>query len=424
MENTTKLNQGLKKRAVAAFAIGALALAGCGTQFETQFDDARDIASVPVDEPDKQGNGGDTGVTPAPAMKTVTLKEAMNIRTLKNNVLEFVVELPAGAVLRYFDETSSQNYDYRTSGGGVERSSTGFLHPIQVVSVPASAQARIPASKLQEINAASGGVYISASISGEILRSEVTFPVIAGGTPGAGFNQYYQVSGKPKFGYSTGVKKRFGDRVNKGVPMSSLSAAQQTKWTKIYNELKRAGDRKMPSPRELMIIDSATAKALSIKFEKEGFVNDVGAWSVAVEGTATRHGFANVPCAETMSEVIRQAYRRAGYSHTEDFNATKGNKLYWTSTAAVVELSRSLNVAGWVPWDYTQYRAPAGAIMMHTTGISPGHTYMSGGDDGRIIVDNGSPKGRDLRVTSASIIGMMYQTGVFFLPPGIQPQPW
>lgn len=423
MEKTTKRNQGLKKRAVAMMAIAIFGLMGCANEFEAQFDDARDIASVPGDDNGKQDDGGGTK-TPVPTMKTVTLKEDMNIRTLKNNVLEFVIELPAGSVLRYYDETSSQNYDYRTSGGGVERSSTGFLYPIHVLSVPASAKARIPDAKLSEINSASGGVYVSASISGEILRSEETFPIIAGGTPGAGFTKYYETSGKPKFSYVLGVKKRFGDRVNKGIAMTSLSAADQAKWTKIYNELKRAGDRKAPSPRELMIIDSATAKNLSIKFEKEGFVNNIGAWSVAVEGTATRHGFANVPCAETMSEVIRQAYKRAGYSHTEDFNATKGNKLYWTSTAAVVELSRSLNAAGWVPWDYTMYRAPAGAIMMHTTGISPGHTYMSGGDDGRIIVDNGSPKGRDLRVTSQSIIAMMYQTGVFFLPPGIQPTPW
>lgn len=420
MEKTTKANQGLKKRALVVGIFGALALTACGTPFETQFDDARDVASVPVDDPGKQENGGGGAVT----MKTVTLKEAMNIRTLKNDVLEFIVELPAGSVLQYFDETSTQNYDYRTSGGSVERSSTGFLHPVKVVSVPSAAQAMIPDSRLEQINSAGSGVYISASISGEIARSEETFPVIAGGTPGAGFLKYYATSGKPSFSYASGIRKRFGDRVNQGVPMSSLSTAAQTKWTKIYNELKRAGDRKVPSPRELMIIDSGTARSLSVKFENEGFVNDIGAWSVAVEGTATRHGFANVPCAETMSEVIRQAYKRAGYSHTEDFNSSKGNKLYWTSTAAVVELSRSLNVAGWVPWDYTQYRAPAGAIMMHTTGISPGHTYMSGGDDGRIIVDNGSPKGRDLRVTSQSIIGMMYMTGVFFLPPGIQPQPW
>lgn len=422
MENTTKRNQGLKKRAIGLAAFAVLALAGCGAEFETQFDDARDIASVPADDNGQLDNGG--GTTVSPATKSVTLKEDMNIRTLKNNILEFVVELPAGTVLRYYDETSAQNYDYRETNGNVQRSSTGFLYPMHIVSIPASAKARIPDSKVAEINSAAGGVYISASISGEILRSEQTFPVIAGGTPGVGFTKYYELSGKPKFGYVSGVKKRFGDRVNKAIPMSSLSTAAQTKWTKIYNELKRAGDRKTASPRELMIIESATAKSLSIKFENEGFVNPIGAWSVAVEGTATRHGFANVPCAETMSEVIRQAYKRAGYSHTEDFNASKGNKLYWTSTAAVVELSRSLNVAGWVPWDYTMYRAPAGAIMMHTTGISPGHTYMSGGDDGRIIVDNGSPKGRDLRVTSQSIIAMMYQTGVFFLPPGIQPQPW
>lgn len=423
MKRTTKAIRGRQTLKIVMMTMGltcAALMTGCNSTFETSFDGARDIASVPVDEPAQQ----DSATGTQPATKTVTLKEAMNIRTLKNNILEFTVELPAGSVLRIYDDTITLNYDYRTDGGNITRSSTGFLHPLHVVSVPASAKSVVPDLKLLEINAATGGVYISASIAGEIARSEESFAIVKPGVAGAGFLKYYELSGKPKFSFAGGIRKRFGDRVNKGVAMTSLSAADQTKWKKIYAELKKAGDRTVVSPRDLMIIASSEAKALSVKFENEGFVNDLGAWSVAVEGTATRHGFVNVPCAETMSEVIRQAYKRAGYSHTEDFNSTRGNKLYWTSTAAVVELSRSLNIAGWVPWDYTMFRAPAGSIMMHTTGISPGHTYMSGGDDGRIIVDNGTPKGRDLRVTSQSIVGLMYQTGVFFLPPGITPQAW
>lgn len=429
----TILSQNLKFMALAWM----MTLAACGAPAEIDssvFDDARDIASVPVEEPSEQmmaapleqpqaQSQASPGFT-AVAMKTVTLKEAMNIRTLKNQVLEFTAELPAGTVLGVFDETSSQNYDYRKTDGGVERSSTGFLTPLEVVSVPTSAQKIFTAKRLKEINSAPGGVFISASISGEVYRNQESFAAIAGGQPGAGFLKYFNTSGKPKFNYTTGIKKRFGSRVDQAIPMSSLNASAQTKWLKIYNELKIAGDRTVKSPRDLMIIDSAQAKQLSIRYEKEGFVNSLGAWSVAVEGTATRHGFANVPCAETMSEVIRQAYKRAGYSHLEDFNTTKGNPLIWSKTAAVVELSRSLNVAGWVPWDHSKFRAPAGAIMMHTTGISPGHTYMAGGHDGRLIVDNGTPRGRDLRITSEKILAMMYMTGVFFLPPGIQPQPW
>ena len=61
---------------------------------------------------------------------------------------------------------------------------------------------------------------------------------------------------------------------------------------------------------------------------------------------------------------------------------------------------------------------------MNGAGNTPGHTYLAAGDDGQIIMDNGSPHGRDLRKTTQKIIELMYQTGVFFLPPGIQPDPW
>ena len=58
--------------------------------------------------------------------------------------------------------------------------------------------------------------------------------------------------------------------------------------------------------------------------------------------------------------------------------------------------------AGWIPWDMADYRPPIGAIMMHGAGTTPGHTYISAGDDGRLIVDNGAPQGRDLRATKAN----------------------
>lgn len=398
-----------------------LLLSGCGAKFESHFDDTLDQASVALEtqNPIADGSGGSSSQT-----KTVTLKEATNIRTLKTNILEFVIELPAGSVLRVSDQTLSQNYDYRKSDGTVERSSTGYLSPFQIVSVPDSFSVSFPASKLAALNALSSGLFVSATISGDLFRSAETFPAIQPGVPGSGFLKYYTAQGKPTFSYANGIRKRFGTRVNQGVPLRSMAVSEQTKWTKIYQELKKAGDRTVASPRDLMIIDSALAKSLSIRYENDGLVSDVGAWSVAVEGTATRHGFANVPCAETMSEVIRQAYQRAGYGHTEDFNSKKGNPLIWSSTAAVVELSAALNKAGWVPWDATQYRPLTGAILMHTTGISPGHTYMAAGNDGMFIVDNGSPRGRDLRLASQSVIDMMYMTGVFFLPPGIDPQPW
>ncbi|MNL85016.1 hypothetical protein D3C87_2131790 [compost metagenome] len=61
---------------------------------------------------------------------------------------------------------------------------------------------------------------------------------------------------------------------------------------------------------------------------------------------------------------------------------------------------------------------------MNGSGLTPGHTYIAAGDDGMIIVDNGAPQGRDLRKTTEKTISIMYQTGVFFLPPGITPATW
>lgn len=217
---------------------------------------------------------------------------------------------------------------------------------------------------------------------------------------------------------------RFGARLNMGVKMTDLSASNQTKWAKIYNELKKAVDRTVQTPKSYLIMDKAKAVQASIDFENTGVISKIGAWSIAVLATAVRHDFANVPCAETQSEILRQAYERAGYKVTDDFNSSKGNPLIWNKTASVKGFSQSLYTAGWVPWDASKYKAPVGAFMMHGSGLSPGHTYISGGNDGQIIVDNGSPQGRDLRKTTERTVGIQYLTGVFFLPPGINPQAW
>jgi hypothetical protein len=183
-------------------------------------------------------------------------------------------------------------------------------------------------------------------------------------------------------------------------------------------------DRTVETPRALLMIDKALADKHSIAYEKTGVVPTSGAWTIAVQSTSVRHGFGNVPCAEFMSEVIRQAYQRAGYSVHDDFNAQKKNRLIWSDSAAVVNLSKALFIAGWVPWNTALYKPPTGAILMNAWGNTPGHAYISAGDDGRLIVDNGSPQGRDLRKTSQKIINMMYMTGLFFLPPGVSPERW
>jgi hypothetical protein len=251
------------------------------------------------------------------------------------------------------------------------------------------------------------------------------FTPLSAAQPGEGFLQYYQITGKPKFSYSSSIRKRFPGLVNKAIPMSQLPTQQQSKWNKIMKELVAVSNRTQASMKKYLAIDKKEAQKLSLQFEQKGTVPLWGAWSVAVLGTATRHGFANVPCAEFMSELLRQAYKRAGFKHTDDFNSAKNNKLtYSNGAAAVVNFSMYLSRAGFIPWDSTQYRPPIGAFLMNGTGNSPGHTYIAAGDSGRFIVDNGSPKGRDLRSTTGRTINIMYQTGVFFLPPGFIPTTW
>lgn len=253
---------------------------------------------------------------------------------------------------------------------------------------------------------------------------EGSFAAVSAGTPGEGFLKYYAASGKPKFKYTSSVTKRFGARLNKGVDAKTLSAAENEKWQAIYQELVIAVNRKTETPKFYLMMDKTKATQASIDFEKTGVISPQGAWTIATQATAVRHGFSNVPCAEFQSELLRQAYQRAGYRVTDDFNSAKGNTLIWSSTAAVVNFSMALYKAGWVPWDSTLYRPPVGAFLMNGSGLTPGHTYISGGDDGMIIVDNGAPQGRDLRKTTEKTISIMYQTGVFFLPPGINPPVW
>ncbi len=250
------------------------------------------------------------------------------------------------------------------------------------------------------------------------------FAILNGGTPGPGFLENYEPSGKPKFDYTKAVIKRFGAHVNKGVDPKSLNAKERTKWSKIFKELRRAAIRTVATPKGLIMVAKDQAIKDSIRFEKDGVVPLYGAWTIATQATAPRHNFGNVPCAETMSEFVREAYARAGYTVTDDFNVTKGNPLIWSYSAAVVNFSKALDAAGWIPWDSREYRPVAGALLMNGAGQTPGHTYISAGDDGRFIVDNGAPQGRDLRVTSQKTINMMYQTGVFFLPPGVNPPKW
>lgn len=352
------------------------------------------------------------------------LDQPTTLRFNKANILEFVVEVPAGTEIQVPNDYQVVTDDYRKSDGTVERSSTGFMTPVTIISVPADQTGNFPAAKIAQYNATAGGLFITAAVVGEMQGLSGDFDVLHAGPAGAGFNANYQASGKPKFNYSNSLKKRFGSHVNRAVDPASQSPADRAKWNHIFNEIVRASNRTVATAKSIVMIDKDLAVKESIDFEKTGTIPLNGAWTIATQATAVRHGFSNVPCAETVSEYVREAYERAGYRVEDDFNDVKKNRLIWSETAAVVNLTAALDKAGWVPWDTTVYRPPTGALMMDGTGKTPGHAYIAAGDDGRMIVDNGAPQGRDLRTTSQKVIEMMYQTGVFFLPPGINPQKW
>lgn len=337
----------------------------------------------------------------------------------RSDILEKKVEVPAGATIEIPAPYEIQNIRYRKADGTVDWTSTGFIHPVLVVSIPGR-----DVTEVEELNRTSGGLYVFASVVGDLHGVEGDFDAIASAPPGADFLTLFEPSGKPKFNSTASIKKRFGERLNKGVDPNTQKPAEREKWRRIHSELIRAANRTVPNPKAILMIDRDLAIERSIAFEEKGIIPLNGAWTIAVQATAVRHGFPNVPCAEFMSELLRQAYQRAGYAVTDDFNLQKKNRLFWSDTAAVVNLSKALDVAGWVPWDTSQYRPITGALMMHAAGFTPGHAYISAGHDGRLIVDNGSPQGRDLRATVAKTINLMYKSGVFFLPPGINPPKW
>lgn len=415
-----------------------------------QIDEASTDDNQTMDEPNNPGGGetpttpGDNAGTPpvnpnpsnpgapsnpsnppetAPTTKLVTLAEAYNVRTLKSGVLESVDYLDTGIEVEVATG-GTVNYPYRNDAGNQTFSSTGFLPVVSFKRIPAGAH--LTSARAAELLKLTGGLYVSA-LAGQVSGggTGATIPALTAKTPGAGFQKYFSENGKPKVSYKSSMTKRFGSLLNRGVTLDQLSASERTKWSKIMAEMQKAVDRTKPAQKSLIFIDNALGRSLSLDFEKKKTVSPEGAWTIAVEGTAKRLGFANVPCAEFVSEVIREAYVRAGYSHFDDFTDARGNRLdYYNGAAAVVNLTDFLAKAGWIPWDPSEYVPPVGAPMMHATAKTPGHAYLSAGENGRFIVDNGTPEGRDLRGSTENTISIMFQHGVFFLPPGFIPQKW
>lgn len=363
------------------------------------------------------------------AVHEVELSNAANLRYLSNNILEVASRVPSGTRLQISNTAAPMFYDFRDSDGSVKKSTNGFLPTVKILSVPSSASSNFPPEVIQRLN--NMGLYASSTdVNSGTENGEVIPALSQDGTPSSDYLNFFSSNGKRhRNPYADSLKKRFGAQWNRAIPLSSMSPQEQAKWVAIYREMATILDRSRPSARRNLFIDSGSssqdielAKKHSISFENSGEIQTYGAWNIAVQGTAPRHGFPNVPCAEFMSEVIRQSYTRAGYRMGDDFKGS--NYLLWSNTAAVVNLAKALHASGWIPWDPAIYKPKAGAVAMNATANTPGHAYAVAGANGRFLVDNGSPKGRDLYKTSGKIIGMMFDMGVFFLPPGIIPDRW
>lgn len=241
--------------------------------------------------------------------------------------------------------------------------------------------------------------------------------------PQAEYLELFDAFGQPLFSFSERLGKRFGAAMNREVPAREMSARDRRKSRQILRELARAVDRTRMTEKSFLLIDNEEACRASSRYEETGEIAPRGAWSVAI-CTASRHHFREVPMAEFLSELLRQAYRRAGYAVTEDFNEQRNNRLIWTHSASVEGLTNYLIRAGWIPWDSSLFRVPVGALVFHHTGLTPGHGYAAAGLDGRFIVDGFHAEGKDLSTFKGKTIRMMFMGGVFFLPPGIIPGKW
>lgn len=354
--------------------------------------------------------------------QTIRLENKENIRYLKNNILEVAAELPKGTLIKFPKDNHNVFYDYRDSSGNVQRSSTGFFSAVIILSVTPENEGAFPAEKINKLNATASGLFITKSL--QEANDQEFFQALSAGQTNTDYLTLFTETGKAKYSYSTYFLKRFGNNLNRTIDSDQMSARDRIKWSAVYDELKISANREVKTPTDYFFMSVDLANKYTILFETNGTTQPKGAWTMAVKSTAVRHGFPNVPCAEFMSEMIRQAYTRAGYDFKEDFNNNKDNYLIWDKTAAVVNLANSLNKGGWVPWELSKYNPPIGAIMMHEQATSPGHTYMVAGDNGRFIIDNGSPAGRDLRKTTKKTVEIMFKGGVFFLPPGIIPGLW
>jgi hypothetical protein len=374
------------------------------------------------------GSQAFAGAAPA---RRIILSETANLRHLTNEILELLAPIPAGSELQLPASAAPVFYRYRDSDGSLKSSTNGFYLGLRLVAVPEAARGDFPPDVIDRINSTSGGIFLSSNdVNTALEPGGKIAPLPSAGVPGEGYLKVFAANGRRHSNpFAARLRRRFGSQFNREIPLASLPPEAQKKWLGIYGQLVALVDRTREMDRQPLFIDSgspsedeALAKQYSLDFENSGTIQTFGAWSIATQGTAVRHGFADRPCAEFVSEIIRQAYTKAGYAMKDDF--TGDNYLIWSNTAAVTDLAQALYESGWIPWDPLEFKPPVGAIGMNAYADTPGHAYMIAGKNGRFLVDNGSPKGRDLFSTSAKNIENMYNLGAFFLPPGIVPERW
>lgn len=418
----------MTKLRTLCFGLAFFTFASCGAQLPP--DKIKDGTKT-GDETTDLGEDIPPSLPGKSSINKIFLSRAANLRNLSANILEVTANIPAGTQLEISDTSAPVFHKYRDADGSVKMSTSGFYPGLKIITVPPSYVNEFPQEVMDRLNATAGGLYLSSNdVNSANESGSVIPPLPSDRTPSEDYLSFFNADGKRHSNpFAARLSQRFGAQFNKAIPWSSMTPAEKTKWTSIYRELVEMADRTRETSRSALFLDTgnadddvALAKQFSIDFENSGTIQKYGAWNIATQGTAVRHGFAPTPCAEFMSEVVRQAYTKAGYIMKNDF---KGNNyLLWSNTALVTNFATALHSAGWIPWDPAVYKPMVGAIGMNAYADSPGHTYMIAGANGRFLVDNGSPKGRDLYSTSKKNINNMFNLGTFFLPPGIIPEKW
>jgi hypothetical protein len=425
LKRTIWVNQNTILGLVLVASITA-SLQGCQASHSSSIEGSSSASVKPADKPaipnisvstpaEGSAGGSGEGAIKDPQEFQFVLHGDETIRIVKNDILESLTELPTRSLIKIKKPLHTIFNDYRDASGAIRRTSNGFIKIDKILSAPQISETQLAEWNHQKL-------YISATVLFDDLALMDDLQPLRVVNKEADYFKNYDEHGRPVKVFTSLFQKRYGERFNLKITRDQLTANESKKWNRIFQELVNTVSREKVTSKRILFSNLERATQDIDQFESEGVVTSEGAWTKAVKVTAVKHGFPNVPCAEFASEILRQSYRRAGYHHQDDFNLESDNPLIWSNTASVKFLGQAVFKAGWIPWDTADYIPPVGALMLNAEGLSPGHAYWNAGKGGLWIVDNGSPRGRDLSVTSDATIKMMYQHGVFFLPPGILPK--